>query len=140
MARTAITPATTARFWDVATRKPTGTTLAGHATTVNAFAPSADGRLIAAGDSGGHVVLHDARTGAVVSDIDLETGIYDLEFSANGQRLAVGTLGDAFGVVYDVSNPTAPVPVSQHLGGDTGTGGTAVTVGFDATGALTRCR
>ena len=130
-----ITPATTARFWDVATRAPTGAAFVGHATTVNALAPSADGRLIAAGDNGGHVVLHDARTGAVVSDILVSAGVFDLEFSPDGRRLAVGTFGDAFGVVYDTSNPSEPVAVSQHLGSDTGTGGTAVAVGFDATGS-----
>ncbi len=124
-----ITAATTTRLWDVAARVPTGVALGGHTTTVNALARNPDGRLIAAGDNGGHVMLHAAGTGAVVADIDVQAGVRSVAFSPDGRRLAVGTFGTGFGVVYDVSNATSPVPVSGKVGK-----GVAVSVGFDASG------
>jgi DNA-binding SARP family transcriptional activator/WD40 repeat protein/tRNA A-37 threonylcarbamoyl transferase component Bud32/type II secretory pathway predicted ATPase ExeA len=122
-----MTAATTPRVWDVRTRTPTGLELVGHATTVMAVARNGTDTLVAAGDSGGHVVLHDAGTGRVVSDVVVGAGVTDVAFSPDGRQLGVGTSGGGFGVVYDVTEPTAPRQATPHLGN-----GVSVGVAFDA--------
>jgi class 3 adenylate cyclase/WD40 repeat protein len=114
-----ITVATTARLWDVATGAQSGIALDGHHAPVNVLAASPDGRLLAAGDGGGHVILHDADTGAVITDIAVGGSVFTLAFSPDGRRLAVGSaLGflAGFAAVYDVSTAAGPVPLSGHLG------------------------
>jgi WD40 repeat protein len=93
------------------------------------LATSRDGRFLAAGDNGGHVILHDARSGAVVSDTDLTAGISDVAFSPDGTRLAIGSFGRTSAVVYDVSNPRAPAPWSTEVAS-----GVFPRVAFDADG------
>lgn len=92
--RDAITPETTARLWDVSTRRPSGIALAGHDQSVNTFAVSPDGKLLAAGDNQGRVVFHNLSDGTVVGrslQLGGGEGIYDLAFSPNGRWLGVGT-------------------------------------------------
>src|SRR5205823_5481201 len=55
---------------------------------------SPDGRLLAAGDNDGVVVLHNPSTGRPVGaplKVDRGEGIYSLAFSPNGRWLGVGT-------------------------------------------------
>ncbi len=91
----AITRATTAQLWDVGSRRRSGS-LGGHARSVNAFAVSADGRVLAAGDNDGRVVFHNPSNGAPIGrplQLDRREGIFNLAFSPNGRWLGLGTFG-----------------------------------------------
>ncbi len=103
------TPKTTARLWDVDTRRGLGIALGGHAQSVNIFAVSPDGRLLAAGDNQGRVVFHDPSDGHALGrplQLGGGEGVNDLAFSPNGRWLGVGSFirgGIGRGHAFDVA-------------------------------------
>ena len=80
------------RLWDVATRRPIGGPLTGHAGAVNAVAFSRDGRTLASGGDDGTVRLWDVATRRQIGGpLTGHTGaVLSVAFSPDGRTLASG--------------------------------------------------
>lgn len=90
----------TVKLWDPETSRAR-LTLAKHTALVYAIAWSPDGDLIASGASDNTVHLWSARDGSLVRSLPTSGGVFDLQFSASGNRLAVAT-ADAGVTVVDL--------------------------------------
>ena len=82
----------TARLWDLATGKEQRRFTSPEMLQVESFAPSPDGRLLAAG-SQGYVRVWDAATGELRHELDAGRAgiVWSVAFSADGRLLAAGT-------------------------------------------------
>ncbi len=79
---------------------------------------SSDGRLLAAWNAAGHLVVFDIRLGTIVRRIDSTSpavGGFSVAFSPDGKRIAIGER-DGSVTVWDIASGEAVVTFEQHDG------------------------
>lgn len=81
---------TTVRLWDVKSKKPLAT-LKGHTADVNGVAFSPDGKTLATGDLYKSVRLWDVASKKGKKAVEVPGMVYNIVFSADGQRLFVSS-------------------------------------------------
>jgi len=80
-------------LWDLKSREVK--ILSGHQNTVLAFAFAPDGRTLATGDVGGHILLWDPATGSKLGEFQGDSvGMRALAFTPDGQKLVSAGTGD----------------------------------------------
>ncbi len=88
-----------AQVYRVATGRPAGPVLSGHAGSISTLAFSPDGQELATGGNDERVIVHSLSTGAVVgAPMTMGAPVWSVRFDPSGQRVFVGDLGPELGV------------------------------------------
>lgn len=89
-------------FWDVATSQIVGESLPDHKSTVTTIALTADGKLLAAGDETGAIILWDIMTRQRIATLQAHTeALHSVAFNSDSTILASGSVvGDV--MLWDV--------------------------------------
>jgi transducin (beta)-like 1 len=88
----------TVKLWDPTTGK-VRSTLAKHSTMVYALAFSPNGEYVASGSSDRSVHIWSARDGTLVRSFTAPSGVFDISFSRNGDKLAASCANSSVALV-----------------------------------------